>query len=808
MLRKLFCFLFLLIVSFVMLPVSADAQTATESVVYSFCSQGGSKCTDGSGPTTGLIQASDGNFYGTTESGGATGNGTIFRLAPTGALTTIHNFCVNTGCSDGSIPEGLIQGGDGNLYGVTARGGTGLPQCDPTGCGTVFRVSLEGSFQTLYSFCSQSNCADGQYPNAPIIQGSDGNYYGITFETAFQITPAGVLTTIAGDPDLFSGGLLQGADGSFYGVTQEGGQFTNCPNTGCGTVFSLSTSGSLATIYEFSEGYADTILSQGSDGSLYGTMPVTDSAFKITPSGSLTNLYNFCSHFVDGGCTDGYGPNPLWPGSDGNFYGTTSTGGVASGALCADGGCGTVFQVTPSAGFSSLYSFCGQSANPCNDSQYPLATLVQAADGSFYGVSGGGSNVLCATPSGGDTGCGAIFKVGVSPTLPPPVQLTLSQSSIALGDSVTLNWAATNAFSTTMRQCYAFLPVNSSGAGGWEGIQVGNVSGGIYKGSATIQPTAAGVYTYALTCGGVESGSIILRVGDGKAVTSTVLQAPSSITLDSVAQLTGMTATQQNIGAITGTVAFSSGSLSLGTVSLSNSAASLNVTAQAIPTGTYRVTASYSGDSNYQPSVGTASVTVLGYGTATSLSASTGQVTQGQAVTLSSTVTRTAMSGTPSGSVTFSYGSHVLGTAKVVNGTASFTAATSGSIPPGSYSVTAKYDGDATDQTSVSSPVNVTVVAATATTLTASPMTVPTDSAVALTSVVTRKYDAGVPTGSVTFSAGGHVLGTKTLDGTGAAVVNASSVGIAAGVYPVTATYSGDAVNAASSSAAVDVTVE
>jgi len=87
-------------------------------------------------------------------------------------------------------------------------------------------------------------------------------------------------------------------------------------------------------------------------------------------------------------------------------------------------------------------------------------------------------------------------------------------------------------------------------------------------------------------------------------------------------------------------------------------------------------------------------------------------------------------------------------------------------------------------------------------------MTVPTDSAVALTSVVTRKYDAGVPTGSVTFSAGGHVLGTKTLDGTGAAVVNASSVGIAAGVYPVTATYSGDAVNAASSSAAVDVTVE
>jgi hypothetical protein len=103
--------------------------------------------------------------------------------------------------------------------------------------------------------------------------------------------------------------------------------------------------------------------------------------------------------------------------------------------------------------------------------------------------------------------------------------------------------------------------------------------------------------------------------------------------------------------------------------------------------------------------------------------------------------------------------------------------------------------------------VNVTVIAATATTLSVSPTTVPKNSAVMLTSVVARKYDAGVPTGSVTFRVGSYVLGTQALDGTGTAVVNASSVGIAAGTYPVTATYSGDAANAASSSTE-DVTVE
>jgi len=790
---------------------SVSAQSYTESVIYNFCSQGGSNCTDGSQPSTSLIQASDGNFYGITAAGGSTANGTVFRLTPTGTLTTIHNFCSAAGCSDGSIPQGLIEGGDGKLYGVTARGGANVAQCAGTGCGTIFTITLGGEFEVLYSFCSQvaaGNCLDGMFPDAGVIQGSDGNYYGITQENVFRITPAGVLTQVTGDSNLFIGGLLQGADGNFYGVTQEGGDFTNCPNTGCGTIFSLTSSGVLATIYEFSEGYADTVLSQGSDGNLYGTMPASGSAFKITPSGAITNLYSFCSKVVDGDCTDGSGPNPLWPGSDGNLYGSTLTGGLANQELCAGEGCGTVFQVTQAAGFSSLYSFCGQSGNSCNEIEYPVATLIQGADGSLYGVGGGGSNILCSTPSDGDTGCGAVFKLSASPALPPPVQLTLSQSSISLGDPVTLTWKALNAFSTTMQQCYAFLPVNSAGAGTWSGIQTGSIKGGVYQGSATIQPTVAGVYTYALTCGGVESGSAILRVGDGKAATSTVLQAPSSITLDSVAKLSASTSTLQNIAAISGSVTFSYGSMMLGTVDLGNDTASLNVTARGIPTGTYRITASYSGDDDYAPSSGTADVTVLGYATQTALTLTSTKLTQGQSTTLSAVVGRTSAEGTPSGKVTFLHGSTVLGTANLNGGRASLAVEANGSIPPGTYGVTAKYDGDSSDQVSISSPASVTVLAATQTNLVVSPTTVPKNSAVKLTAMVKRDYSGGIPAGSVTFSVGSYVLGMENLDGTGTAVVNASSVGIAPGIYPVTASYSGDGLDGSSKSTAVDVTVQ
>jgi len=127
-------------------------------------------CRDGIGPT-GLVLASDGNFYGTTVGGGQGFRGTIFRLTPTGAVTTIYSFGVGL---DGANPEGeLIQGSDGALYGTTFHGGN-------HDGGTVFKITLDGAFTSLYSFCSQPNCADGTNPTAGLVEGTNGALYGTT----------------------------------------------------------------------------------------------------------------------------------------------------------------------------------------------------------------------------------------------------------------------------------------------------------------------------------------------------------------------------------------------------------------------------------------------------------------------------------------------------------------------------------------------------------------------------------------------------------------------------------------------------
>jgi uncharacterized repeat protein (TIGR03803 family) len=212
--------------------------------LYSFCSQPG--CADGGGPAP-LIQATDGNFYGTTSYGGASNHGTVFEMTPAGALTTLHSFCSLPSCADGSGPSPLIQASDGNLYGVTGGGGA-------QGDGTVFEITPAGKPTTLYSFCSQTNCTDGSGPDAGLIQASDGNFYGVTggggaqgAGTVFEITPAGKLTTLYSfcpGNDCRDGAvpssLVQGTHGGFYGTTYAGGVTgSNCPG-GCGTVFFLS----------------------------------------------------------------------------------------------------------------------------------------------------------------------------------------------------------------------------------------------------------------------------------------------------------------------------------------------------------------------------------------------------------------------------------------------------------------------------------------------------------------------------------------------------------------------------------------
>jgi uncharacterized repeat protein (TIGR03803 family) len=557
----------------------AQTPAYSESVLYNFCKA--ADCADGSMPSYGnLILGRDGNLYGVTASGGnlvaqcgTYGCGTVFRLSPTGAFTTLYAFCSKVNCSDGIFPSSLIQDSDGNFYGVTEQGGTNTYEAcgggSGCGAGTVFRLTPAGVLTTLYSFCNQADCTDGAGPSAPPLQGSDGNLYG---------------TTLAG-------GL------------------SGCGGYGCGTVYKITPSGALTTLYQFcnSANCADGVgpfaaLVEGADGDFYGTtsgqyagsgIGANDpgqTAFKVTPNGTLTTLHTFCSQSK---CADGSGPtSTLLLASDGNFYGTTNLGGEDSSG-CNGYGCGTVYKISPSGTFSTLYSFCDTadctlgnqpqtgliqasdgslygaaltSANldpggtvykvtssgsaslvysfcnvsnnqtNCTDGQSPSTLPIQAADGNLYGMTGsGGFNPV---PEGTSTptcpanldGCGTVFKIsslpGPTSATTAPVQLSLSASAIELGSSVTLKWAVSNAFSQTMQQCSAFVQGATSGAGVWTGSQNGTLNGGLYLGEATLTPIAGGTYTYALTCGGIQSGFVTLAVGapPSLSITTTTLQ--------------------------------------------------------------------------------------------------------------------------------------------------------------------------------------------------------------------------------------------------------------------------------------------
>ena len=261
------------------------------------------------------------------------------------------------------------------------------------------------------------------------------------------------------------------------------------------------------------------------------------------------------------------------------------------------------------------------------------------------------------------------------------------------------------------------------------------------------------------------------------------------------------------MGALPGSVAFSSGGTSLGSFALSNGSAVLNVPVTNLAAGTYPVTATYSGDTNYQASSATANIVVQGYATSATLTTSATTLTQGQSETLTAKVARTSVSGTPTGNVLFYAGTDLLATVALKNSTATYTAATNGTIPPGTYAVTAKYTGDSSDQAATTTATDITVLAATATSLAITPSSpIPADTAVTLTVTVQQSYGSGVPTGTVKFTSGSYQLGTGTLTN-GTVSLNTTDTGFPAGTYPITAAYSGDASNAASS-ATVNVVVQ
>ena len=250
---------------------------------------------DGGYPTGALVPGTDGNFYGTTSIGGTNGQGIVCKISTNGTVTDLYSF---TGGNDGANPDaGLVRGTDVKFYGTTQNGGT-------NGQGTVFSVTTNGTLKSLYSFTGGN---DGANPEAALVQGSDGY---------------------------------------FYGTTSKGGAYTNQEyDAGNGTVFKISTSGAFASLYSFTG---------GADGA--------------NPEAGLVQA------------------------SDGSFYGTTSSGGT--------NGQGTVFKISTNGAFTSLYSFTGG-----NDGANPDAGLLQASDGSFYGT----------TYGGGVGGVGSVFRLTIQP---------------------------------------------------------------------------------------------------------------------------------------------------------------------------------------------------------------------------------------------------------------------------------------------------------------------------------------------------------------------------------------------------------
>lgn len=332
---------------------------------------------NGANPFANLTQGTDGNLYGMTSRGGALGYGVVFSVNTNGTIQTLHSF----DGSDGSPAFGsLIEGTDLNFYGLTPG---------PPSFGSVFRVSPNGSFTTLHKF----NLTDGAYPDS-LIQARDGTFYGTTtyissdssqalaVGSAFRMAPDGTVTTLhvfttaEGTTPI---SLIQAADGDFYGATD------------AGSVFRMNSAGAVTVLASI--GFAGSPLIQGADGNFYGTAVqaglYSNYIYKLTPQGVLSRFASLGS----------LSRAALLQASDGNFYGTA--GGYATSNSVISTGPGTLFEVTPDGTVSTLHQF---------ESLCPCAGLIQGSDGLLYG----------ADPGPGPTGYGSIYKLALplsSPTI-------------------------------------------------------------------------------------------------------------------------------------------------------------------------------------------------------------------------------------------------------------------------------------------------------------------------------------------------------------------------------------------------------
>lgn len=330
--------------------------------IYTFCAK--AKCPDGSIPGS-VILGSDGNIYGTTYGGGSDvgftlGSGTVFKITPGGRLTTIYIFCTSAGCADGQFPRGLMLASDGNFYGATDSGG------EFSG-GTIFSISPTGVFKLFHTFCSQSDCGDGSSPQSPPVQGIDGNFYGVAYSggshnggVIYQITPAGTYKVLynfcsyqtscptGSNP---SGALAQDAAGNFFGTTTFGGDTRND-----GVAFEFTSKHQYKLLHRLQGpdgSEPQTGLALASNGDFYGVTQGGGNSglgniYKVTSAGVYKSLFSFQC------CNGGYDPvYSLFQATNGLLYGATNygTNPCCYGMLFTlDDGMGPLVKTVPVAG--------------------------------------------------------------------------------------------------------------------------------------------------------------------------------------------------------------------------------------------------------------------------------------------------------------------------------------------------------------------------------------------------------------------------------------------------------------------------
>ena len=350
------------------------------------------KGTEGASAYAGMMQAADGNLYGTMYLGGEHGRGVVFRMTLDGTYTLLHSL--GDSKVDAALPYGgLVQAPDGNLYGTTLRGGANDK-------GTIFRIALDGSnYSLLHSF----DGGNGENPEGTLIVGTDGNLYGTTLQGGsgnrgiiFRLTTAGAVTTLYSFPSLSAfntsglainatganprAGLFLAADGNYYGTAYQGG------TTGYGTLF------------------------------------------KMTPAGAVTVVHAFAGPLGSAG----FPLSSVTQDAAGNLYGTSEQGGSINQ--------GAAWRYSAAGQFGLLHSFVGSSI----DGNKPFAALLPVGS-SLYGV----------TTSDQLFGVGAVFKLDLGSGGVLPVELSLAPTDITVGASTTLTWSSPGAASCVAEGAWA-----------------------------------------------------------------------------------------------------------------------------------------------------------------------------------------------------------------------------------------------------------------------------------------------------------------------------------------------------------------